>query len=194
MSTAHRSVTDRALMSLVSVAVGLIFLVVVGLMATAWYPAGPLTRLAIRVVNEPHVNGEIHIEVDYCKSRDTAPAEVRWSLLDGVSVMLPPYVVTLAEGCQVRVVSLPLSRNVAPGVYQLQVTGIYHLWPWREEVYIRRSPPFRSSPSASGGRSSGASRDVDTGEVVDRARRARRPDHRPPLHRHPVRRRRPRNR
>jgi len=146
MSTAHRSLTDRALMSLMSVAVGLIALGLIGLLATAWFPSGPLTRLAIRVVNEPHVNGDLHIEVDYCKSRATAPAEVRWALIDGVSVMLPPYVVTLTEGCQVRVVSLPLARNVAPGVYQLQVTGIYRLWPWREEVYSRRSPPFRLLP------------------------------------------------
>lgn len=134
------------MMSLTSVAVGLIALGMIGLLATAWFPAGPLTRLTIRVVNEPRVNGEIHIEVDYCKVRDTAPAEVRWALIDGVSVMLPPYVVTLPQGCHVIVTSLPLARNIAPGVYQLQVTGIYHLWPWREEVYLRRSPPFRLLP------------------------------------------------
>jgi len=150
MSTAHRSYTDRALMLLMSLSVGLISLGMVGLVATAWYPPGPITRLVIRVVNEPRVNGELHIEVDYCKSRDTAPAEVRWALLDGVEIMLPPYVVTLPEGCHVRVVALPLTRAVAPGVYQLQVTGIYHIWPWREEVYTRRSPSFRLLPEAEG--------------------------------------------
>ena len=148
MSTAHRSTADRVLMCLMSVAVGVIAASMIGLLATAWFPSGPLTRLTIRVVNEPRVNGEVHIAVDYCKSRDTAPAEVRWSLLDGVSIMLPPYVVTLPQGCHVLTVSLPLARNIAPGVYQLQVTGIYHLWPWREEVYIRRSPPFRLLPEA----------------------------------------------
>jgi hypothetical protein len=146
--TYHRSVSERVLMGAMSLAIVLLCAGMLGLLATAWYPAGPLSRLTIRVVNEPRVNGDLHIEVDYCKDRQTAPSEVRWSLLDGVEIMLPSYVVTLPEGCHVRVVALPLTRAVAPGVYQLQVTGIYHIWPWREEVYIRRSPSFRLLPEA----------------------------------------------
>jgi hypothetical protein len=141
--TYARSTGDRVLMSLMSVGVILISVAIVGALTTAWVPGGPLSRLAIRVIGSPRVNGDLHIEVDYCKVRSTAPAEVRWSLLDGVEIMLPPYVVTLPEGCHVRIVALPLTRAVAPGVYQLQVTGIYRIWPWRDEVYIRRSPPFR---------------------------------------------------
>jgi len=143
-----RTYTERALVSLVSVGITLFAITLFGLLATAWFPAGPLSRLAIRVVNTPRVGGDLNIEVDYCKDRQTAPSEVRWSLLDGVEIMLPPYVVTLPEGCHVRVVALPLTRAVAPGVYQLQVTGIYHIWPWREEVYIRRSPSFRLLPES----------------------------------------------
>jgi hypothetical protein len=141
-----RSALDRTLVVLMSVGVLIIAASLGGLFLTAWFPAGPLTRLAIRVVDTPRVNGDLHVEVDYCKSRDTAPAEVRWSLLDGVEIMLPPYVVTLPEGCHVRIVALPLTRVVTPGVYQLQVTGIYHIWPWREDVVTRRSPPFRLLP------------------------------------------------
>jgi hypothetical protein len=146
--TYHRSVSERVLMGTMSLAIVLLCAGMLGLLATAWYPAGPISQLTIRVVNEPRVNGDLHIEVDYCKDRQTAPSEVRWSLLDGVEIMLPPYVVTLPEGCHVRVVALPLTRAVAPGVYQLQVTGIYQVWPWRVEVYIRRSPSFRLLPEA----------------------------------------------
>lgn len=134
---------DRALIRLTSAGIMLIAASVVGLFLTVWFPFGPLEHLTIRVVDTPRIGGDLHIEVDYCKTRSTAPSDVRWSLLDGVEIMLPPYVVTLPEGCHVRVVSLPLTPSVAPGVYQLQVTGIYRIWPWRDEVYIRRSPPFR---------------------------------------------------
>lgn len=144
--TYARSALDRTLVRLTSAGILMIALALVALFLTTWFPMGPLTRLTIRVVDTPRVNGDLHIEIDYCKSRETAPTEVRWSLLDGVEIMLPPYVVTLPEGCHVRTVALPLTRVVAPGVYQLQVTGIYQVWPWREEVYIRRTPSFRLLP------------------------------------------------
>ena len=141
-----RSSLDRALVVLMSAGILLLALALGGVFLTTWFPVGPLTRLSIRIVDTARVNGDLHIEIDYCKSRMTAPSEVRWSLLDGVEIMLPPYVVTLPEGCHVRTVALPLTRAVAPGVYQLQVTGIYEVWPWRHEVYIRRTPPFRLLP------------------------------------------------
>jgi hypothetical protein len=147
MSGAHRSTLDHVLVSLMSVAVGVITLSMVALLATAWWPRGPLTQLEIRVVAPPRAQGDLLVEVTYCKAWDLAPAEVRWALIDGVTIMLPPYTVTLDPGCHTRVVSLPLARAIAPGVYQLQVTGIYELWPWRHEVYIRTSPPFRLLPA-----------------------------------------------
>lgn len=146
MTAHHRSAKDRALVWLMSVAVGLIALFAVGLVASMWLPPGPLARLTIRVVNAPRVAGDIHVAVDYCKRSNYPPAEVRWALLDGVAIMLPPYMVTLPVGCHVIAVSLPLNRSIAPGVYQLQVTGIYRLWPWREVVYSQRSPSFRLLP------------------------------------------------
>lgn len=134
---------DRLALRLAGMGLALIGLALAAVIATAWYPLPPLSRLAIRVVNAPVVNGELHIQVDYCKRYNVPPAEVRWALLDGVSIILPPYVMTLPEGCHVMTVSMPLNRSVAPGVYQLQVTGIYRLWPWRDVVYVERSAPFR---------------------------------------------------
>lgn len=145
MTATRRSRSDIASI-LSSLALAFISFVVMGGIVTAWYPAGPITRLSIRVVNSPRVNGDVHVFVDYCKASDMPPAEVRWALLDGVAVMLPPHVVTLPKGCHQTTVGIPLNRSVAPGVYQLQVTGIYHVWPWREVVYTRTSPPFRLLP------------------------------------------------
>ena len=116
------------------------------LIATAWYPPAPLTRLSISVVGTPRATGDLLVLVDYCKRSDVPPAEVRWALVDGVTVMLPPCTVTLPLGCHQTTVSLPLSRVVPPGVYQLQVTGIYRMWPWRDVVYTRRTPSFRLQP------------------------------------------------
>lgn len=127
---------------------GLVFvgLAMLVLVATAWYPPAPIARLSISVVGTPQATGNLLVLVDYCKRSDVPPAEVRWALVDGVTVMLPPYVVTLPSGCHQTTVSLPLSRVVPPGIYQLQVTGIYRVWPWREVVITRRTPSFRLQP------------------------------------------------
>ncbi len=147
MTTGHRSLFDHALVTMMSLAVGLITLSMVALLTTAWWPRGPLTQLEIRVTGTPRAQSDLLVEVSYCKVWNLSPSEVRWALLDGVTIMLPPYTVTLDSGCHVRVVSLPLSRVIAPGIYQLQVTGIYEVWPWRNEVYVRRSPAFRLLPA-----------------------------------------------
>jgi len=137
---------DRVAVLLSSLGLLLIGAALVLIISTTWYPQPPLSRLAVRVVNAPTVNGDVYVEVDYCKRYALPPAEVRWALVDGVTVMLPPYTVSLPVGCHVLTVALPLNRSVAPGVYQLQVTGIYRPWPWREIVHEERSAPFRLGP------------------------------------------------
>lgn len=116
---------------------------------TVAWPFNPVTRVRIDVENTPVTAGEPIIAlVDYCKTRDWTPREVRWSLVNDVTVILTPTPVSLPVGCHVKRLLIPTSRHIAPGHYQLQEELIYQPWPWRQFVYVRRSPVFEMRGSA----------------------------------------------
>jgi hypothetical protein len=117
---------------------------------TVFYPFNPITKLELRVVNAPAVGGSIVVEVDYCKAREWVPDEVRWSLNNDVTVILPVATASLPSGCNVRRVYLPLPQHIAIGNYKLQEEVVYSPWPWRSFTYVVQSPMFRLYPATGG--------------------------------------------
>jgi hypothetical protein len=110
------------------------------------YPFDPITKLRISVVNQPVVGASIVAEIDYCKTRAWVPAEARWSLNNEITIVLPVQTASLPTGCQVKRIYLPIPIHVAPGAYQLQEELVYSPWPWRDFVYVVRSPMFTLRP------------------------------------------------
>jgi hypothetical protein len=113
-----------------------------GFWASMFVPAMPVTSLTLAVETGARSGSIIRVHVTYCKSYDLGPSKVRWTLKDGITIMLSEAAVTLPVGCGTRVVPLPVSAAVMPGPYVLQVEGFYSPWPWREDIIRRDSAPF----------------------------------------------------
>jgi hypothetical protein len=105
-------------------------------------PLDPVPRLELTVLGPTHAGSDLQVRVDYCKREGFAPSAVRWSLVDGVTIMLPPTIVTLAPGCRVLTLVLPGTPHMTPGRYRLRVDGVYMLYPWRSAVIESASSPW----------------------------------------------------
>jgi hypothetical protein len=114
--------------------------------ATLAWPYDPVPKLEIAVVGPTHAGGALRVHVDYCKATGYTPIEVRWALIDGVTIILPPTMVTLPVGCRVTTFILPSSPHMTPGRYQLRVNGLYQTWPWRTVIEEAISPVFEVVP------------------------------------------------
>ena len=109
---------------------------------TMIYPWDPITKLEIRVVGESRVDTGIVVSVDYCKVRNWTPAEVRWALVNDITIVLPTTLMSMPVGCHVKQLAIPMPIHAMPGTYQLQEELIYKPWPWKAYQYVRRSQPF----------------------------------------------------
>lgn len=127
---------------LAGLTLGTVWVMLAVLAVTIWYPWNPITTVNVRVVGTPVVGQAMTVEVNYCKVRDWVPAEVRFSLLNEVTVMLPNSPASLPVGCHVTNVVVPLPRHIVPTKYRLQLETIYRPWPWVEIPYVRQSPVF----------------------------------------------------
>jgi hypothetical protein len=109
---------------------------------TTFWPWNPITRLNITVVGSPMAGRSLTVNIDYCKARAWAPAEVRWMLVNDVSIVLPVQTASMPPGCHIKPLLLPLPRHILPGEYRLQEELIYEPWPWKQYVYVVQSPTF----------------------------------------------------
>lgn len=131
-----------ALLTLLSV-----WIVIAAMAVTIWYPWAPITSLSVRVVGRPVIGASMTVAVDYCKARDWVPAEVRFSLLNEVTVLLPlTAAASLPTGCHITNIIVPLPRHIVPTKYRLQLETIYRPWPWKELAYVRQSQVFEMQP------------------------------------------------
>jgi len=139
--TWERIAADMANIAIIVIGVG-------GLSAvgTLVWPYHPVPRLEIAVVGPTHAGDALRVHVDYCKTAGYNPYEVRWALLDGVTIMLPPTLVTLPPGCDQLTILLPSSPHMVPGSYKLRVQGFYAVWPWRTVIEEATSKPFEVTP------------------------------------------------
>ena len=117
-----------------------------GLFLWSLRPIDPVPRLNIAVIGETRAGEALRVRVDYCKAPGYTPLSVRWSLVDGVTIMLPGTVVILADGCHVTTLILPSSPHMTPASYILRVDGVYQPMPWRTIVKTAISPPFEVMP------------------------------------------------
>jgi hypothetical protein len=136
------SFTDHISKILADTTLTLALILVIMVMVTVWYPWNPITKLRIKVLGVPVPGTTITVEVDYCKAREWVPAELRWSLLNDVVVILPASTASLPTGCHVVRILLPLPMHVVPGEYQLQEELTYRPWPWTAYEYLAQSPTF----------------------------------------------------
>lgn len=138
---------ERAWAHVNTVALVIMAVFILGLVVTSVYPWQPLTKLEIRVMNQPRPGESVIVRLDYCKGRAWVPSEVRWSLVDDVIIMLPSMQQNIPVGCHVLRVLVPTSRHVVPGIYQLQQDVIYSPWPWTTISYSRKTPSFLILPA-----------------------------------------------
>jgi len=99
-------------------------------------PLDPVPRLQLTVMGPTLPGGDLRVMVDYCKTEGYTPESVRWSLIDGVTIMLDPLVVTLQPGCHATLLILPTAPQMVAGVYKLRVDGIYRPYPWRAAIVV----------------------------------------------------------
>lgn len=137
----HRSFGEQAtiwIASLVSVCVAL---AAVAFPLTLLWPYDPLPSLSLTADATVRAGADLDVQLTYCKTTDWVPREVRWSLVNDVTVSLDGPKAALPVGCEDnRRVALPLSDHIAPGRYRVQIVVIYQPWPWREVRYIRETP------------------------------------------------------
>ena len=143
----HRTWAEQAAVWGFSGAILASWVVIVAFVVTAWYPWNPVTKLSISIVGQPRVGDDIRVRIDYCKTREWTPREVRWSLQDDIVIVLERTTMSLPVGCRVVTLTVPGSEKLVPGGYQLQEEVIYQPWPWREFLYVRRTPPFHLLPA-----------------------------------------------
>jgi hypothetical protein len=115
-------------------------------LAVTFWPFDVLTKFEITVIGPTHAGQELQVQVDYCKTRDIMPAEVRWALSDGVMMFLAPTMSIVPQGCHVRVIMVPTTPHMTPGRYRLEQTVLYHPLPWRTEIERAISPWFEVVP------------------------------------------------
>lgn len=139
---------ERFRTAVANITLSLFLMLVIVFLCTLYYPWNPITKLEIAIVGEPHAGGILAVDVSYCKTRSWTPREVRWALLNDISIILPLTSFTLPVGCSSRRVLLPIPVHVAPGDYKLQTEVIYEPWPWRTFVYVAETPAaFQVAPA-----------------------------------------------
>jgi hypothetical protein len=99
-------------------------------------PLDPVPRLNLTVMGPTVAGGYVRVMIDYCKTEGYTPESVRWSLVDGVTIMLDPLVVTLEPGCHTTLLILPTAPQMVEGTYKLRVDGIYRPYPWRSAIIV----------------------------------------------------------
>lgn len=110
-------------------------------------PLDPVPKLELTVIGPTHAGADLKVRVAYCKTAGFTPSAVRWSLVDGVTIMLPPTIVTLTPGCHVTTLILPGTPHMTPGRYLLHVDGVYVPYPWRAPIVEpATSPVFEVIP------------------------------------------------
>jgi hypothetical protein len=144
--THRRSLFEVVAVWMASVSTAVISIGIVGLTLTFWWPYEPVTSLEIAVLGTAHPGGTLTVRVDYCKPDEAAPTDVRWTLINDVTILLEDGTASLPAGCHVTSRIFVLSAQVPPGRYRLQVEGLYQPWPWRRVEYLRRSAPFEVAP------------------------------------------------
>ena len=97
-------------------------------------PIDPVTRLELTVMGPTVAGGDLRVMVAYCKAEGYTPEAVRWSLVDGVTIILPPLVVTLQPGCHTTLLVMPTARQMVAGSYRLRVDGVYRPFLWRAPI------------------------------------------------------------
>ena len=127
---------------LASVATTFVAVGILLLSATIWWPYAFVTRLEIAAVNTPRAGGDLVVRVDYCKPEEAAPRNVRWTLINDVTIVLDHATTSLPAGCRVTTMVFGLSPQVPAGRYRIQVESLYEPWPWRRLSYLARSVPF----------------------------------------------------
>ncbi len=148
----HRSWPEQAGVWLSSVAVIIIIGAVVTALATAFAPITQIAKLNIRVIGSPVAGEGLVVELDYCKVYQWTPADVRWSLVNEVTVVLHSTRMSMPVGCHVKRLAVALPAHVAPGQYVLQEELFYRPWPWRELTYVAQSPSFTLQAPKEAGR------------------------------------------
>lgn len=133
---------DRVSRVIANVTLSMLGLFALVFFITMLYPWEPITRLEIQVVGESRVNAGLVVAVDYCKARAWPPDEVRWALVNDITVVLPTTLMSMPVGCHVKQLGIPMPIHAIPGTYQLQEELIYRPWPWKTYTYVRRSQPF----------------------------------------------------
>lgn len=106
-------------------------------------PMNPVPDLALRVLEPVQAGRPVVVEVSYRKTLNVIPAEVHWQLVDGVVITISNTVTILPQGAHTKLVMLPAVPQMTPSVYRLQVTAIYHVLPWRDEIVQASSQEFR---------------------------------------------------
>ena len=110
-------------------------------------PLDPVPKLELTIIGPTPAGADLKVRVDYCKAEGFTPTAVRWSLVDGVTIMLPPTIVTLAPGCHSTTLILPGTPHMTPGTYMLRVDGVYTPYPWRAAIIeTATSAPFEVVP------------------------------------------------
>jgi len=141
--TSHRRMMWIAFATLLSM-----WVVMFAAATTMWYPWNPLTKLELAVLGTPRVGKILEVELNYCKQRDWASHEIRWSLVNDVTIVLPrESAFNLPLGCNSKNIILMLPQHIMPTDYKLQLEVIYEPWPWTELVYTRASQRFHVLPA-----------------------------------------------
>jgi hypothetical protein len=136
------TIRDRASRVAAQFALYVIGLVVAAFAVTVVYPWNPVTKVAIRVLNQPTTTGPIVVEIDYCKARAWVPELVRWSLVNDITIVLPTTTMSMPVGCHVKSLMVPTPIHLIPGNYRLKEELFYRPWPWRSIVYEIESTGF----------------------------------------------------
>ncbi len=134
---------DRISRVIATITLALLSAIVLAFIVTIVYPWNPITSVEIRVVGTPRVGAYLTVELTYCKARAWAPSDVRWSLVNEVSIVLPATLMSFPPGCHVKRLGVAIPRHVMPGNYRLKEELHYDPWPWKSYVYERESPVFR---------------------------------------------------
>lgn len=134
---------DHVSRSVANFTLSLLTVVMLGFIATAIYPWNPVTRLDISLIGAQSARSALDVRIDYCKAREWTPVDVRWALVNDITIVLPTTLMSMPVGCHVKQVSVPMPIHAIPGRYQLQQEVIYRPWPWKTITYLRRTPWFQ---------------------------------------------------
>lgn len=134
---------ERVGADIANAALALIGLCVAYLIVITFTARSPLSKLEI-AVREPVVVGEwLLVDMDYCKTANEIAHEIRWNLIDGVTILLTPTIGSLPVGCRTTTIALEPVKQMVAGRYKLQVMLVYNPLPWRTIYHAADSQYFQ---------------------------------------------------